>query len=122
MMRRVQFLSALLIVVSTFLMSPPPAAGQQADLNAILKRFNQFYDAGNYSAALVEAQRYETTVKSRLGTNHSNYALALLNLGRVLREREGSYAEAEAHFKRALAIYEAKLGRDHLYVATTHSH
>ena len=36
-----------------------PAAAQQGDLNAILKRYNELYDAGDYAAALVEAQKLE---------------------------------------------------------------
>ena len=47
-----------------------PAAAQQSDLNAILKRFEELYAAGNYPAALVEAQKFEAGVKARFGVNH----------------------------------------------------
>src|SRR5271167_16384 len=40
-----------------------PATAQQGDLNAIYKRFGELYAAGNYPAALVEAQKYEAAVK-----------------------------------------------------------
>jgi hypothetical protein len=37
----------------------------------------------------------------------------------VYRE-QGRYADAEAHYQRALAIFEAKLGKDHPNVADMH--
>ena len=70
---------------------PAPAAGQQVDLSAILKRLNEFYQAGNYGAALVEAQKLEAGVKAQFGTNHANYAVALNNLA-VVYEAQGKYA------------------------------
>ena len=36
-----------------------PASAQQGDLRAIYKRYNEFYTAGNYPAALVEARKLE---------------------------------------------------------------
>src|SRR2546430_596055 len=55
------------------------AFAQQTDLNAILKRFNELYAAGNYDAALVEGQKLEVGVKAQFGTNHTIYAAALNN-------------------------------------------
>ena len=52
-----------------------PAAAQQDDLNAIEKRFNQFYAAGDYPAALMEAQKLEVTVQARFGVNHAGVRL-----------------------------------------------
>jgi hypothetical protein len=37
------------------------AAAQQGDLNATLRHFKELYAAGNYAAALVEAQPGEGT-------------------------------------------------------------
>src|SRR5262249_16274462 len=74
--------------------NPPAAAGRpQVDLNAILKRLIEFDQAGNYSAALIEAQKFEAGVKAQFGTNHTNYAVALNNLANVYRS-QGKYAEA----------------------------
>jgi CHAT domain-containing protein/tetratricopeptide (TPR) repeat protein len=94
-----------------------PAAAQQGDLHAIIWRYHELYAAGNYSAALVEAQKFEAGIKARSGTHNANYSLALNNLANVYRA-QGKYAEAEALHKRALAIYEA-LGKDHPDVAAT---
>src|SRR5208337_2528773 len=80
-----------------------PAAAQQDDLNAIYKRFSELRTAGNYAAALVEAQKYEAAVKARFGVNHANYGGALHNLALVYGE-QGKYADAEGLYKRALAI------------------
>ena len=95
-----------------------PAAAQQGDLNAINKRFSELYAAGNYPAALMEAQKLEAAVKARFGVNHANYAVALYNLANVYKE-QGKYADAEALFKRALAIREKALGAGHPDVADT---
>ena len=48
--------TVFLIVVAT------PAAAQLAEVNAILKRYTELFDAGNYPAALVEAQKLEAAV------------------------------------------------------------
>jgi CHAT domain-containing protein/Tfp pilus assembly protein PilF len=111
---------AILLGATLFLVSPSaPTTAQQTDFDAIYKRFvDELYRAGNYPAALVEAQRFEAAVKTRFGTNHANYAAALDNLGLVY-EKQGKYAEAEARHKRALAIKEEKLGKNHLLVART---
>ena len=69
-----------------------PAAAQQDDLNAIEKRFNQFYAAGDYPAALMEAQKLEVTVQARFGVNHANYGAALNKLAVVYRA-QGKYAD-----------------------------
>ena len=88
------------------------------DLNAILRRSDELRAAGNYAAALIEAQKLEAGIKARFGVNHGNYAVALNNLALVY-EGQGRYTDAEANHKRALAINEKALGADHPDVATT---
>jgi tetratricopeptide (TPR) repeat protein len=95
-----------------------PAAAQQGDLNAIFRRFSEFYDAGNYPAALVEAQKFEAGVRARFGVNHANYGAALNDLAMVY-EAQGKYVDAEELFKRALAIYEKTRGASQPIVANT---
>src|SRR5688572_30803796 len=107
MRRLVSLFSMLFLLVGVgTLTAVTPAAAQQGE------RFSEFYGAGNYSAALIEAQKLKAGVKARFGTDHANYAAAL-NLLAIVYRAQGKYAEAEAHLKRALAIYEAKLGKDH---------
>jgi hypothetical protein len=60
-----------------FLIAITPAAAQQGDLHAINKRQSELRAAGNYPAALVEAQKFEAGIKARFGINHPNYAVAL---------------------------------------------
>jgi tetratricopeptide (TPR) repeat protein len=86
------------------------------DLDAISKRYEEFLAAGNYPAALIEAQRFEAGVKARFGVNHADYGGALNNLARVYMA-QGKYADAEGLFKRALAIYEKTQGPDRPNVA-----
>jgi CHAT domain-containing protein/tetratricopeptide (TPR) repeat protein len=95
-----------------------PASAQQDDLNALFKRANELLSAGQYDAALVEAQKFEAAAKARLGTSDANYANALSTLAKVY-QFQGKYADAEGLYKRALAIWEAKLGKDHPNVTAT---
>ena len=93
-----------------------PAAGQQVDLNAIGRRYNQSYAAGDYAKALAEALRLEAGAKARLGETHPDYGAALYNLGLVYGAL-GRYAQAEEIDKRALAIEERALGPNHADLA-----
>jgi len=66
MPRLVSLFSILILLAGVATLTAfTPAAAQQADLNAIYKRFNELYEAGNYPAALVEAQKFEAAVKAR---------------------------------------------------------
>jgi tetratricopeptide (TPR) repeat protein len=93
-----------------------PATAQQGDSDTTWKRFNELYDAGNYPAALVEARKVEADLKARFGVNHPNYADALSGLAMVYAS-QGKHEDAEALFKRALAIREKALGAGHPDVA-----
>jgi tetratricopeptide (TPR) repeat protein/CHAT domain-containing protein len=96
----------------------PPAPAQQADLGTIYQRYYEFYAGGNFTAALIEAQKYEAAIKARFGTNHANYAGALANLARVY-EPLARHSDAEELHKRALAIREQALGASHPDVANS---
>ncbi len=110
-------LAALLGATLFVLLSMSPAVAQRGgDLDAILRRFSELRAAGNYAAALVEAQRFEAGVKAQFGVNHPNYAGALNNLANVYLN-QGNYADAEGLYKRALAIWEKALGAGHPAVA-----
>ena len=111
--------SALLGATLFALIAMAPAAAQQGDLDAIFKRFNELYAAGNYPAALVEAQKLEAMAKARFGVNHAKYGSALNNLAIVYRA-QGKYADAEELYKRDLAISEKALGASHPNVAQEH--
>jgi CHAT domain-containing protein/tetratricopeptide (TPR) repeat protein len=115
-MRRIILLVS--IAFSLLLVGPVPSVAQHADLNAIYRQYEKYFTAGNYPAALIEAQKFEAAVKARFGTAHPTYANALNNLGNVY-SRQGQYAEAEDYLKRALAIKEARFGRDHAELAGT---
>jgi CHAT domain-containing protein/tetratricopeptide (TPR) repeat protein len=106
----------LSVTTLLFIIAVTPAASQQGDPVAIQKRFNELYAAGNYPAALVEAQKLEAGFKARFGVNHVSYAIALASLADVYW-RQGKYAEAEALYKRAVVIREKVLGKDHSGVA-----
>ena len=73
------------------------------DLDAVLKRTNQYFDKGNYDAALSEARKLEAGIKAQFGTNHANYVIALNQLLRIYAA-QGKYADAEVAAERGLAI------------------
>ena len=71
-------LVTMLLVALDFI----PAVAQQVDLDAIHKGLYELLHAGNYPAALAEAQKLEAGVKARVGVNHPAYAVALADIRR----------------------------------------
>jgi tetratricopeptide (TPR) repeat protein len=95
-----------------------PDFAQQADIQAISKRWRELFIGGNYSDALAEAQKLEATVSAQASANdlaHTSASLPLAHTYLML----GKYGEAEALYKRALAIREQVLGASHPDVAQT---
>jgi hypothetical protein len=76
-------LAVLLLLIFFVLIAVAAAAAQQDDLSGTLKRFRETYAAGNYPAALAEAEKFERGVKARFGATHPNYAVALDALAKV---------------------------------------
>lgn len=75
---------------------------------------------GDFATAEREGRRFEQAVRARFGVDHQYYGRALHNLGLAIYyggAYNGRAAEAEPLFKRALAILEKPLGRDHADVA-----
>jgi CHAT domain-containing protein len=92
------------------------ASAQQTDLGATWTRFFKFFEAGNYPAALAEAQKYEAGTKARFGTEHPNYADALNLLANVY-VLTGRYGEAEELYQHELTILEKTKGATSVPVA-----
>ena len=112
MHRLLSFIAVIVLLILTFI--PAPAAFAKAgDPDAIFKRYKAFYAAGNFAAALVEAQKLEAAFKAQFGNGHPNYAHALTHVANVYFAL-GRYDQAEALFKRALAIREKAKGADRL--------
>jgi tetratricopeptide (TPR) repeat protein len=126
MRRVVSFVSGAAIALAVGLVSVP---AQQGDIGAIEDRLQKYFEAGNYTAALAEANKLVNAAKSRFGANSAPHAQALTNLGHVLAklnrrdQAEGAYKQALAIFDKApdkssiveplhglSAIYEAKGG------------
>jgi len=90
------------------------AGAEETDLSTTLKRSQELRKAGNYPAALVEAQKLEAA-EARLGTDTTNYAVALNNLANVYKAQD-NYGEAERLYQRALSIMKKAVGENHLNV------
>ena len=96
---------ALLLLLA--LAASAPSLGQSADLTVYLKRYGEFWAAGDYSAALSEAQNFAAAAKARYGAHHESYAGALF-LQAKAHFVEGQYGEAERLYKLALRIFEKR--------------
>jgi len=92
-----------------------PSAAQQIDLAASQKRFQDLYEAGNYSAALAEAQKAEAAAK-RGGTNNFAYVSALNDLARA-HQALGRYGEAAQMFKQVVSTLQKNISPTDLRVA-----
>ena len=90
----------LIIPVIAILSAPLQSMAQQVDIAAAQKRFQDLYAAGDYSAALAEAQKTEAAAK-RSGTNNFTYVSALNDLARA-HQALGRYAEAAGMFKQVV--------------------
>jgi CHAT domain-containing protein/tetratricopeptide (TPR) repeat protein len=101
----------VLIVVTAACIWASSTLAQSDDPNALYRRVTELYQAGKYAEAMPLAERYAAAMKSRLGAEAPQYALALSWLAQ-LYDAQGRYAEAEPLHKRALAIAEKALGPD----------
>src|SRR4051794_37149225 len=98
-MKRRHWLGAPLVAVLAFLASSfwSAALAQGRDVLAINSRFQSHIAAGNYIAALADAQLMERLLRTRPGILPRDYAVSLQALGTAL-EGLGRYREAEKYF------------------------
>jgi CHAT domain-containing protein/tetratricopeptide (TPR) repeat protein len=97
---RVNRLVATFWLISVIGLVLAPTAARPLDSQAAHRRFEDLYSAGNYNAALVEAQKNEANAKRR-GTNNIAYVSALNDLARA-HYQLGHYAEAASMFQRVV--------------------
>ena len=97
----------LVVAVIAMASAPLRAVAQPIDVAAAQKRFQDLYAAGDYAAALAEAQKTEAAAK-RGGTNNFAYVSALNDLARA-HQALGRYGEAAAMFKQVLGTLQSNL-------------
>ena len=112
-----RFLRVLSGTTLLFITVVAPAAAQQGDLNTIQKRFSELDAAGNYPAALIEAQKLEAQVKAR--SNRSSKLRRRPQQPGQCVPGAGPVRQGGAALPARLEIHEAKLGKDHPDVART---
>src|SRR4030081_11275 len=100
-------IACVVVPVIAIVSVPLRATAQQNDVAVAQKRFQDLYAAGDYSAALAEAQKTEAAAK-RGGTNNFAYVTALNDLGRA-HQALGRYAEAAAMFKQVVGTLQKNL-------------
>ena len=102
MRRFVLFVSVAVIALAAGLASAP---AQQGEIGAIEDRLQRLFEAGNYTAALAEANKLVNAAKTRFGVNSAPHAQALTNLGHVLAKLN-RMDQAQAAYKQALEIFD----------------
>ena len=105
--RSSRLVAFLVIPVVAILSAPLQSMAQQIDVAAAQKRFQDLYAAGDYSAALAEAQKTEAAAK-RSGTNNFTYVSALNDLARA-HQALGRYPEAAGMFKQVVGTLQKNL-------------
>src|SRR3954452_3281650 len=104
---RSAFVAFLVVPVIAMVSAPSPAVAQPIGVAAAQKRFQDLYAAGDYSAALAEAQKTEAAAK-RGGTNNFAYVSALNDLARA-HQALGRYPEAAGMFKQVVGTLQKNL-------------
>jgi tetratricopeptide (TPR) repeat protein len=120
MPKKRSLVAAGLVCLSVGVFATCQASAQEPDMSVItqpdIKAIGEFLESGNHAAALVEALKFEAAAKAQFGINHTTYAYALNVLATVYLGQE-KFDEAEALFRRAMAIRARVLGDDHPDVA-----
>jgi CHAT domain-containing protein/tetratricopeptide (TPR) repeat protein len=97
-----------------------PAVAQSADQRAMQQRSADFYRQGRYDDALQETRKLEALATSQPNAQSREASLYLADVLIVQGKSHlglGQYQQAEAAYKRALALRERHLGQDHALVA-----
>src|SRR5512135_1043919 len=107
-----------ILVVALFILAAPAigrALDAQAPRDAQEQEWERVFDASsslhqyeNHEAAAIQAQKAVQLAEAKWGTEHFHVAQSLMLLGCCL-EDQGQLAQAEAAYKRALAIAEKAL-------------
>ena len=100
-------IACLVVPVIAIVSVPLRATAQPNDVAVAQKRFQDLYAAGDYSAALAEAQKNEAAAK-RGGTNNFAYVSALNDLARA-HQALGRYGEAAGMFKQVVGTLQKNL-------------
>jgi CHAT domain-containing protein/tetratricopeptide (TPR) repeat protein len=104
MARRLFSIVSLVLAAAISLAAPALARG--SDAAAVEKRFLQYFSAGDYAAALVEAQNLEPLIRAQAGTRSVNYVIALSHLAEGYMNLE-RYREAEPIYRQAIPIIDS---------------
>ncbi|AGX86365.1 CHAT domain-containing tetratricopeptide repeat protein [Candidatus Symbiobacter mobilis] len=98
--------------------SPTAEASSQAEIDRLNSEVIKLYQAGQYAAALIPAQRALAISEKANGPEHPSTSTSLNNLA-GLYESMGQYARAEPLYVRALAISEKANGPEHPSTGTS---
>src|SRR5215831_4628201 len=112
--KRLGLIIAVALTVDAFVIAP--AFPQQDELDTLIEKVSELYQAGKFGDAISPAQRALAIAEGMLGPNHPDVAALVNNLG-VLYFKLSRYADAEPLYKRSLAIRERVLRPNHPEVA-----
>lgn len=92
--------AALVLIVGP---GTPPAHAARNAAQVVEKNFFRFFNSGDYSAALIEAQKLVPMIRASRGERSVNYVIALGHVAESLMNLD-RYGEAATVFREAIAI------------------
>jgi CHAT domain-containing protein/Tfp pilus assembly protein PilF len=104
MLRRLIALSAALLLLATLPTTTPPANAAPRNAAVVVeKSFFKYFNAGDYGAALIEAQKLVPLIRSSSGEQSLSYVISLAHVAESLANLDRS-DEAIPVFRQAIAI------------------
>ncbi len=121
-MKKTTFLKRIKIVVMVLVLCVPivigVAHGDSIKWEVLSIVAMSKYQAGQYTDAVIVAQKALEIAEHNVGSDHSHVVISLNNLAMFYRTH-GEYAQAEPLYQRALAIKEKAMGLAHPQVVNS---
>jgi len=116
MTRRGIILVLIVALCVLWQLSANAQAQSTEELKALYSQLDQLCSQGEYTEAILVAEKIRSLTEKIYGPDHVETAAVLSRLAELYR-LTGQYTKAEPLCKRSLEIYETKLGKNHLEVA-----
>jgi len=116
MTRRGIILVLIVALCVLWQLSANAQAQSTEELKALYSQLDQLCSQGEYTEAILVAEKIRSLTEKIYGPDHVETAAVLSRLAELYR-LTGQYTKAEPLCKRSLEIYEMKLGKNHLEVA-----
>ncbi len=113
MVRALRFIGVFAFIAVFGLAAPACARSRGSNAVEVEKRYKELLNAGNYAAALIEAQTLEPLIRAQSGTRSFNYVVALWHIGACYTNLD-RHSEAVQVYKLAIPILDTVRAPDHI--------